>query len=89
MALTLPFGLVFEMPVVVFFLAKVGIIDHEAMARNRSMRCCYLVLAAALPRARSISQTMMAVPMCIYTGERLGGQAARPKPQPDDQEAEA
>ncbi|WP_157049070.1 twin-arginine translocase subunit TatC [Syntrophomonas palmitatica] len=66
-AFTLPFGLVFEMPVVVFFLAKLGFIKYEAMARNRKYALLVIViLAAALtPGPDPFSQMMMAGPVYL------------------------
>ena len=50
MAFTIPFGLVFELPVVVF-LSKLGIVSHEMLARNRKYALLGIViLAAALTR---------------------------------------
>jgi sec-independent protein translocase protein TatC len=92
MALTLPFGLVFELPVVVFFLAKIGVIGHEVLARNRKYAVLIIfVLAAALtPGPDPISQTMMAIPVCIlYEVSIWVAKLARPKAEPDDVEAEA
>ncbi|SHG89787.1 Sec-independent protein translocase TatC [Thermosyntropha lipolytica DSM 11003] len=67
LAFTLPFGIVFELPVVVFFLSKLGIISHEAMARNRKYALLVIViLAAALtPGPDPFSQMMMAIPVYL------------------------
>lgn len=66
-AFTIPFGLVFELPVVVFFLTKLGIINYEMLSRNRKYALLIIViLAAALtPGPDPISQLMMAVPVYI------------------------
>ncbi|MDD2373284.1 MAG: twin-arginine translocase subunit TatC [Syntrophomonadaceae bacterium] len=67
LAFTIPFGLVFELPVVVFFLTKLGIVKYEAMARNRKYALLVIViLAAALtPGPDPISQMMMAGPVYL------------------------
>jgi sec-independent protein translocase protein TatC len=64
MAFTIPFGLVFELPVVVFFLSKLGIINHKMLARNRKYALLVIViLAAALtPGPDPVSQMFMAIP---------------------------
>ena len=64
MAFTIPFGLVFELPVVVFFLSKLGIVSHEMLARNRKYALLGIViLAAALtPGPDPVSQMFMAIP---------------------------
>ncbi len=66
-AFTLPFGIVFEMPVVVFVLTKLGIIKYESLTRNRKYALLIIViLAAALtPGPDPFSQLMMAVPVYL------------------------
>ncbi|MBO8159081.1 twin-arginine translocase subunit TatC [Thermosyntropha sp.] len=67
LAFTIPFGIVFELPVVVFFLSKLGIISYEFMAKNRKYALLIIViLAAALtPGPDPFSQIMMAVPVYL------------------------
>lgn len=67
LAFTIPFGIVFELPVVVFFLSKLGIIGYETMARNRKYALLVIViLAAALtPGPDPFSQMMMAIPVYL------------------------
>lgn len=67
MAFTIPFGLVFELPVVVFFLAKMGWITHEALARNRkyALLVIFILAAALTPGPDPISQCMMGIPMYL------------------------
>ena len=64
LAFTIPFGLVFELPVVVFFLTKMGIVTYEAMASKRRYALLIIViLAAALtPGPDPFSQMLMAGP---------------------------
>jgi len=65
LAFTIPFGLIFELPVVIFFLAKLGIINYEMLARNRKYALLVIViLAAALtPGPDPFSQLLMAIPV--------------------------
>lgn len=67
MAFIIPFGLVFELPVVVFFLTKLGIINYEMLARNRKYALLVIViLAAALtPGPDPVSQMLMALPVYL------------------------
>ncbi|NLJ73256.1 MAG: twin-arginine translocase subunit TatC, partial [Syntrophomonadaceae bacterium] len=67
MAFVIPFGLVFELPVIIFFLTKMGIIQYKTLANNRKYALLIIViLAAALtPGPDPISQLMMATPMYI------------------------
>lgn len=63
----LPFGLVFELPVVVWFLAKMGIVNSSFLARNRkyALLVIFILAAALTPGPDPISQTMMAVPVYV------------------------
>lgn len=66
-AFTLPFGIVFELPVIIYFLTRIGIIKHEMMSKNRKYALLIIViLAAALtPGPDPISQIMMAGPVYL------------------------
>jgi sec-independent protein translocase protein TatC len=66
-AFTLPFGLVFQLPVVVFFLRKMGWISYEAMARNRKYALLAIVILAAVltPGPDPFSQMLMAGPVYL------------------------
>ncbi len=64
--LLLAFGLVFELPIVIFFLSRMGIVDHLWLARHRK----YALLAAFLVGAMLtppdiISQLSLAGPFMI------------------------
>lgn len=67
MAFTIPFGLVFELPVIIFFLAKMGWVTHEALARNRkyALLVIFILAAALTPGPDPISQCMMGIPMYL------------------------
>lgn len=81
--LLLAFGLVFELPIVIFFLARMGIVDHHWLSRHRK----YAVLVAFLVGAiltppDIISQLSLAGPfMLLYevgiVVARLFGKTAR------------
>lgn len=64
--LLLAFGLVFELPIVIFFLARLGVVDYRWLARNR--RYAYLVafvIGAMLTPPDLFSQTSIALPFII------------------------
>lgn len=64
--LTLGFGLVFELPVVVLFLAALGIVDHRDLRKKRPFVIVgILILAAILTPPDVVSQILMAVPLLI------------------------
>lgn len=60
----IPFGLVFEIPMVVYFLTKVGIINPAMLTKNRKyVLLVVLILAALLTPPDIISQLCLAAPM--------------------------
>ena len=64
--LLLAFGLVFELPVVIFFLARLGIVDHKMLARNRKFSLlAAFVIGAMLTPPDVFSQAALAVPFVI------------------------
>jgi sec-independent protein translocase protein TatC len=66
MRLLLAFGLVFELPIVIFFLARLEVVDYRWLARNR--RYAYLVafvIGAMLTPPDLFSQTSIALPFII------------------------
>ena len=64
--LLLAFGLVFELPVVIFFLARMGIVDHKMLARNRKFALlAAFVIGAILTPPDVFSQTALAVPFVV------------------------
>jgi len=62
-----PFGLVFELPVVVYILAKLNIISHEFLVKNRkyALLIVFILAAALTPGPDVISQLLMAAPLLI------------------------
>lgn len=64
--LLLAFGLVFELPVVISFLAMAGIVDHKQLWRfGRYFIVIAVIVGAMLTPPDVISQLMMAVPMAL------------------------
>lgn len=62
----LPLGLLFEMPLVVFFLARLGILNPQAMARHRKYAILVIFILAAIFSSPDVfSQTLMALPMLV------------------------
>lgn len=64
----LVFGLVFELPVVLSFLAFLGIVDHHWLLKQwRYAVVIMFVVAAVLTPPDPISQTLLALPLvCLY-----------------------
>ncbi len=64
--LLLAFGLVFELPIVIFFLARMGIVDHHWLSRNRKYAILVaFVVGAVLTPPDIISQLSLAVPFMV------------------------
>ena len=62
----IPFGLVFEIPMVVYFLTMVGIINPTMLTKNRKyVLLVVLVLAAMLTPPDIVSQLCLAAPMML------------------------
>jgi sec-independent protein translocase protein TatC len=62
--LLLTFGLTFELPIFILFLAKLGVINSRMLARNRKYVIVIIfIVAAVLTPPDPLSQVMMAVPL--------------------------
>ncbi|GAV22694.1 twin-arginine translocase subunit TatC [Carboxydothermus pertinax] len=63
----IPFGLVFELPVIVYILAKLNFISHEFLVKNRkyALLVIFILAAALTPGPDVISQLLMAAPLLI------------------------
>ena len=61
----LAFGLCFEMPVFMFFLAKLGVVDAKMLSKQRRYAILIIFIAAAIltPSPDAISQILMALPL--------------------------
>lgn len=86
------FGLIFELPVVIFFLAKMGIVTPQFLKQKRKYAIlCIFSLAAILTPPDVITQLMMAGPLIVlYEIGILVARLARKKKEEDKaSEAEA
>ncbi|MBU4371160.1 MAG: twin-arginine translocase subunit TatC [Proteobacteria bacterium] len=86
----LAFGLCFEMPVFIFFLAKVGIVNAKMLSKNRryAILIIFIVAAVLTPSPDAVSQILMAVPlMVLYEVSIFVAKYAR-KDKPAPEEAE-
>lgn len=82
MSFTIPFGLVFELPVITFFLAKLGVIKPEMLSKNRKYALLIIVILAGVltPGPDPISQIMMAVPVYVlYEVSIIVARFAKPR----------
>jgi len=64
--LLLAFGLVFELPIIIFFLARMGVVDHLWLRKNRKfMVVVAFIVGAVLTPPDIFSQTALAVPFIL------------------------
>jgi sec-independent protein translocase protein TatC len=85
----LAFGLVFEFPVVLVLLARIGVVDAKTMARHRKYAILLIfIFAAVMTPPDFISQLLMAIPlMGLYELSiilsKIFGKKAKPSPSID------
>ncbi|MDD3617879.1 MAG: twin-arginine translocase subunit TatC [Desulfobulbaceae bacterium] len=65
--LLIAFGIVFELPVLMVFLAKIGIVDTRFMRRNRryALLVSFIVAAVLTPTPDIVNQLLMAGPLIV------------------------
>jgi sec-independent protein translocase protein TatC len=70
----LAMGVVFEMPTLVFFLARVGIVTPKFLIRNTkyAVLLIFIVAAVMTPGPDVVSQALMAGPMIVLYGVSIG-----------------
>ena len=62
----IPFGIVFEIPLLVFFLTKLGLVTPETLVKYRRWVILLIVVAAGVFSPPDvISQVLLAVPMYV------------------------
>jgi sec-independent protein translocase protein TatC len=88
--LLLAFGIVFELPVVVFFLTKMGLITPELLKKKRKYAILLIfIIAAILTPPDAATQCMMAVPLIVlYEISILVSKTARKKKKEEEEEKE-
>jgi sec-independent protein translocase protein TatC len=85
MALVLAFGIIFELPLILTFLAMIGIVDHKFLAKYRRHAIVLNVIIAAVvtPTGDPFNLALMAVPMLLcYELGVLGAWVFGKKNQP-------
>ena len=64
MKLLFAFGITFELPVIMFFLAKMGLVNHTTLRKKRKYAILIVVVVAALLTPPDvISQVLLAIPL--------------------------
>jgi sec-independent protein translocase protein TatC len=85
-AFLLAFGLVFELPIFILFLTKIGVVNHSQLTKNRKYVILLAFVASAiLTPPDIISQVLMAVPLLIlYELSIVLAKIVGKKPSPED-----
>ena len=66
LSFVLPFGLMFELPVVVYMLARRGLVTYQKLAHSRKYVILVIaIIAAILTPPDAVSQCMLAIPMIL------------------------
>jgi sec-independent protein translocase protein TatC len=67
------FGAMFQLPVVAYFLTRIGLIDHKFLVRQfRYAIVLIFVLSAVLTPPDMISQILLALPLTLLYGVSIG-----------------
>lgn len=87
----LAFGVIFELPLVIIFLARLGVVTIPFLTKNRKyMIVLAFMIGAILTPPDVVSQTMMAVPMLVlYEVGVIGAKIAVRKKDNKDAEKDA
>jgi sec-independent protein translocase protein TatC len=82
--LVLAFGLMFQLPVLTFFLARVGLIDHRLLIHYFGYAVIGMaIVSAVLTPPDVISQILLMIPLTLLYGVSIGvAYAARQKHKP-------
>jgi sec-independent protein translocase protein TatC len=71
--LMLAFGVVFELPVVAYFLTRIGLIDHSFLIRHfRYAVVVIFIIAAILTPPDLVAQVLLTVPLMLLYGVSIG-----------------
>lgn len=72
--LTLACGVVFQMPTVVFFLARIGVLTARYLIRNTkyAILVIFIIAAVLTPTGDPATLTLMAAPMTVLYGVSIG-----------------
>ena len=82
----LAMGIVFQMPTMVFFLAKLGLVTPRFLIKNikYAILIIFIIAAVITPSADPVTQTAMAAPMLVLYGISIGIAWVFQKRRPDD-----
>jgi sec-independent protein translocase protein TatC len=83
-------GIVFELPVVIYVLSKIGIVTPEFLKKNRKYAFVIILIVAAIITPPDVfSQLMVTIPLySLYEIGILVSKRVSPKPDPEDDDEE-
>ncbi len=63
----LAFGAVFELPIIILFLTKMGLLTTKTLAKNRkyAVLAAFVIAALLTPTPDALNQTLMALPIIV------------------------
>ena len=80
--LLLGFGLMFEFPLAVYFLARAGMITHKSLLRHwKVIILSFFIVGAILTPPEPVTQVLMALPMTVLFAISIGVAYMVSKPQ--------
>ena len=86
------FGMVFELPIIIFFLARMGVVDYKWLAAKRKFALLMaFVIGAVLTPPDVFSQASIAIPFIILyevgiiVARLFGKKKVEPEPELDDE----
>lgn len=90
----LGFGMSFQLPILIFFLAKLGIVNNKMLSKNRKYAILIIFVVAAIltPSPDALSQLLMAVPLMflyevsIFVAKFAAKKKESPESNEDDHE---
>ena len=88
----LGFGVSFQLPVLIFFMTKIGIVNPRLLSKQRryAILIIFVIAAVLTPSPDALTQTLMALPlMLLYEIGIFVSKFAEKKPAPADKEREA
>jgi sec-independent protein translocase protein TatC len=88
----LAFGVIFELPVVIIFLTRMGIVTPKTLAKNRKYAVLLAFVAAAIltPTPDAFNQLLMAVPIIfLYEGGIIASKVFMRRKLEDDKREES
>lgn len=89
--LLLAMGVVFQLPMVIMVLARLGLVTAKFLAKNikYAILIIFIVAAIATPSPDPVSQTIVAAPMCVLYALSIGVAWVFQKKRDSDDDADA